>query len=302
MNKNVFALGIGTVMLTHAACYAIEPGSLEQFVRQRGWKSFELKDIARSPTPDITPVIYYEKEGFAQSCGLIITAPSAKEPRLIELTGPEEGTGWPQCLNIGSMVPFKLHDRDYISVEFIQRDTREESYRHYVYIYRDTAKGYVTDEDLSEVVPDRPTASKPMDGVRFGRTNYLAKAFSKWRFLSRDFISDKGSSFAVFEDKKTQQCYFVAESGGAPMALSNVEFAPGTKCVETLASSRLDKAGTVYYLAMFKSDKGAHVVGVTSVSQDGQVTAEKALSYALNRSSRTKDIKSAKAALAEALR
>jgi hypothetical protein len=58
----------------------------------------------------------------------------------------------------------------------------------------------------------------------------------------------------------------------------------------------------MYYLAMFKSHKGRQVVAVTSVSPDGKVTAEKALSDAVNRSGATKDMKTARASLSNMLR
>ena len=90
-----------------------------------------------------------------------------------------------------------------------------------------------------------------MDGVKAARAAYLGKAFAQWRFLERDFISDIASSFAILENKKNQQCLFVAEAGAVPVSLNHTEYAPASKCSSVLASSRLDKAGTTYYLAMF---------------------------------------------------
>lgn len=118
----------------------------------------------------------------------------------------------------------------------------------------------------------------------------------------RHFISDTSSSFAIFKDKQGQKCHFVVETGTAPVVSNHAEFAPGTSCVNAVASTRLDKANMRYYLAMFKPDKGAQVVAILSVDPHGQVTAEKVLSYTINRTGPAKDIRSAKAALSEVLR
>jgi hypothetical protein len=310
MNKPKMILAIGAGLLNHAGCYAAEALNAAQFIHQRGWKPVEGGPIAHSPSQDVAPMLYYEKGNLVPSCGLIAATPGEKEASLIELVSSDPGVNYPQCIDIISMVPFRLHNKDYIAAEYVSRDTREDFYRSFHYIYRDAAKGYVTDKSLTEAVPDSsrdipsatPTASKTTDGIKLARAAYLAKAFPQWRFLDRDFISDKASSFAILEDKKTEQCHFVAEAGAAPVTLHHEEFAPGTKCVSVLASSRLEKTDTMYYLAMFKSDKGKHVVAITSVSPDGKVTAEKALSDAVNRSGATKDMKTARASLSNMLR
>jgi hypothetical protein len=310
MSKIEIFLVLGAVLTIHIGCGAAEAINPAKFIRQRGWALYESNHVARSPSPDIAPVLYYEKGGFAPSCGLITTSPQAG-PDFIEILGPDSDVEWPQCLNIVSMIPFKLASKNYIAVEYVIRDTREDFYRSFHYVYRDTAKGYITDKILTNAVPNGPAsdvsvmmrpASKAMDGVKFARAAHLAKAFPQWRLPDRDFILGKTSSFAILEDQRAQRCNFVAEGGAALVSLNHEEFAPGTKCVTVSASSRLEKAGTMYYLAMFKSDQGKQVVAVTSVSADGKVTAEKALTDAVNRSGATKDMKSAKVSLSNMLR
>jgi hypothetical protein len=310
MKKLQIALVLNAVFLSHAGCYAAETLNPEQYMRQRGWRPLERQHIARSPSQDIAPVQYYEKGNSVPSCGLITAAPSAKGPNFIGLVSSDPGVDYPQCINIVSMVPFKLQNRDYIAVEYVSRDTREDFYRSFHYVYWDALKGYITDPILTEAVPDSlgdvpavtSTASKTTNGVTSARAAYLARTFPQWRFLDRDFISDKTSSFSIMEDKKMQQCHFVVEAGAMPITLNHEEFSPGTKCVAVLASSRLEKAETMFYLAMFKSDKGNQVAAITSVSPDGKVTAEKALSDAVNRSGATKDMKTAKSSLSKMLR
>jgi hypothetical protein len=240
----------------------------------------------------------------------VIASTNAGKPNFVELVSMDANATYPYCMNIASIVPFKLNTKEYVAVEFVQRDTREEFYRHFVFLYRDGTKTYVVDESLNAVDPNGPTdvsaatpnPSRTLDGVKLARTAYVAKTFPKWNLLERHFIADKSSSFAILEDKKAQQCYFVVEAGGAPVALNPADFSPGMKCASALASSRFEKAGAVYYLAMFNSEKGEKTVAITSISPSGRVVAEKALSYTLNRSAAIKDIKSAKAALSEALR
>jgi hypothetical protein len=74
-------------------------------------------------------------------------------------------------------------------------------------------------------------------------------------------------------------------------------FAPSAKCGSVLASSRLEKGGKVYYLAMFSTQDKQRVVGVTSVLADGRIAVEKTLSESINRAGMTNDMSIAKAAL-----
>jgi hypothetical protein len=119
--------------------------------------------------------------------------------------------------------------------------------------------------------------------------------------MERDFISDRASSFAILENKKAPQCQFIGEAGTAPSVTAHTAFAPASKCVEVLASSRYEKNGKVFYLAMFRDQAGKQLVGVVSAASDGSVNAERALADGINRTGVTQDMKSAKAALAKEL-
>lgn len=147
----------------------------------------------------------------------------------------------------------------------------------------------------------KPTAAKKIDGVKAARAAQIATTFPQWRFLDRDFISDMTSSFAVLENERTQQCLFVTEVGADPVSLTHTEFSPASKCSGILASSRYDKAGTTYYLAMFKSSNGHQPLAVVSVRADGNISAEAALAAAINRAGAINNIRDAKAFLSKAL-
>lgn len=250
--------------------------------------------------PDVTPVTYSEKGSFAPSCGLLVTAPGAKAPALLELSGPEQGQGWPQCERIESLAAFRLANRQYMAVGFIQRDTREDRYRYYDYFYRDAAGGYVPDPALSNVGRDGNAPARPQDGVKYGRAAYFRKTHPRWRFLDQHFISDAAASFAVFDEPKAQGCHAVVEAGAAPVDIDR--FLPGARCAGILATTRLEQAGSVYYLALLKSATGAQGVAVAAVAPDGKATADERLAAAIVRAGATADVKAAKAALAQALR
>jgi hypothetical protein len=280
-----------------------------KFVQSKGWKLHEPSHLAESPSKDIVPLMFYDKGGSVPACGLIVASPQTQEPRFIELTRAEPGANFPQCMALVSMVAFHLQEREYIAVEYVSRETREDTDRAFTYLYRDPAKGYLVDEALTEAVPTTPAGSGALppaagnryDGVKAARAAQMAGTFPQWRFLDRDFISAQSSSFAVFENKKTQQCMFAAEAGGATVSLSHTEFAPASQCAGILASSRLEKAGTTYYMAMFQSSDGKQPVAIVSVRPDGKISAETALSKAMTRSGASKSIRDAKASLLNAL-
>lgn len=310
MKNSTTTLIFSFALLSQSPAHAAEPLDAEQLIRNRGWEVHASKQLARSPVPEIVPVMYDQKGSSGPSCGLVLASATGNKPGFVELVSADDSATYPYCINIASMVPFKMNGKEYIAVEYIQRDTREEFHRHFLYLYRNPTMNYVVDESLNSVVPEDSTASsavsssssKALEGIRLARTEHLTKTFPKWRLLERHFISERASSFAVLDDQKAQQCYFVAENGAAPVTSNQADFSSGQKCIDVLASSRLEKAGTVYYLALFKTGKGVPTVAITSINPNGQVTLEKALSYTINRSATTGNIRQVKAALLEALR
>ena len=250
--------------------------------------------------------MYYEKDNAVPSCGVLIASVAGKAPAFIELVGSGPRVGFPQCLGIPSITRFRLQNREYVAVEYLSRETREDIDRHYRYLVRSSSGGIVPDDSLAGAVPPIATdlagsGQHASLGVKLARAALLAKAYPAWHLLERDFISDPLSSFAILENRKTRQCQFIAEAGAAPAAVAHTAFAPVASCIEVLASSRLEKNGKIFYLAMFRGQDRKQWVGVVSVSADGSVTAEKALAERINRTGATNDMKSVKTFLTKEL-
>ncbi|QBE65942.1 hypothetical protein [Pseudoduganella lutea] len=86
----------------------------------------------------------------------------------------------------------------------------------------------------------------------------------------------------------------LSRAGAAPVA-SGLQ-----QCKAVLATTRLEKRGAVYYLAMFELASGKRHVAIVPVTPDGQIASGNALADIVNASA-AKDIRSARAALARAL-
>lgn len=306
MSKTIYlfiAVALAACAKSVPATEAVDVGA---YLRQQGWKPYEGKATAKSPIPDVAALMYYDKGNSVPSCGIVTASTDRKSRGFIELVGSDPGVGFPQCLDVASITPFKMQNKEYIAVEYLSRETREDTDRGYHYLVRDRSRGIVTDDALTGAVPSEPVEGprqKPAaaQGVKLARIAHLAKAYPEWSVSERDFISDPASSFAILQNKKTQQCQFVAESGAAPVLAAHTAFEPTAKCAEVLASSRYEKNSKLFYLAMFRDQAKKQLVGIVSVASDGSVSVEKALAENINRSGATKDIKSAKAALAKEL-
>lgn len=293
----------------HIGTAAADQLNAKQYIQQRGWEPYDAAHTAKSPTPDLVPVLYYESDESVPSCGIISSMPGSKEPRFTKLMQAPKGEEFPQCVNVVAIVPFRLESKDYLSVEYLVRDTREDLYRRFAYLYKDPKQGYVPDEKTTkpatlkakDISAATANATRLQDGPRLARIAYLKQAYAQWQFHDRDFISDKGSSFALFDDGKSGNCLLVTEAGNAPTVAKQSDFLAGAQCTAVLASSRLEKPGTTYYLALLRLSNGTQITGITSVSTDGAVRVEKTLAERVNQAGASKDVKSAKAALANAI-
>jgi hypothetical protein len=310
MKLNALAATAAIILSYHLGAVAAEPLNAKQYIKQRGWEPYNPTHTARSPSPDIAPVLYYEDEDAVPSCGLISEVPGAKELRFTELMHAPKGEEFPQCVDIVSFVPFKLDAKEYLSVEYLVRDTRDDLYRRFIYLRRDPKQGYTLDTagpkpstlKARNIAAMTPTSSTILDGLRPARTAYLTQAYPQWQFRERDFISDKGSSFGVFDDSKAQQCHIVTEAGAKPVIASQADFAPASQCAGVLASSRFEKSGITYYIALLRLANGNQMATITSVSPSGEIRVEKELAERINRANATKDIKSVKSALMREVR
>ena len=274
------------------------------YLHRHKWILLDDNAPLKSPVPGVAPLWFHTEDNPAPRCGLLIASHGGKAPSYIELVGSDPEVGFPQCIGIKSMKAFKMQNKEYLAVEYLSRETREDTDVRFHYLTRNRAGSFTTDNSLTDAVPStpsgmhptRPMAVKTVDGVRQARIAHLRQAYPAWRFSDRDFISDNTASFSIFEDKKTRRCQFVTEAGAAPLAVAHTTFAAAS-CDGVLASSRYERAGKVYYLALFQLQGGRRMVGISSVSADGSIAIEKPLSDTINGNGATADMKTAKAAL-----
>lgn len=294
------ALLAGCVASASARAAALDTAG---FLARRGAERIDAAQAARSPSPELAPLVFTGKGNAVPTCGVLVARPGSAEPAFVELAGPERGDDWPYCMGILSMTPFMLRSRQYVAVEYLSRETREEVARHFTYLVKEAGKGYAVDERVAgEADETRVGATaRPALGVRAARMAAMKSTFPQWRLQERDFISDNASSFAIFDDARSRQCHVVAEAGALPQAASLSDYFPGMHCDGVLAASRLARPGKDYYIAMFKSDGGKPLVSVTSIAADGKIAFDKNLAAAIAKSGAAGDIKQAKAALAAVL-
>ena len=61
--------------------------------------------------------MFYDKGNSVPSCGLLVSSAAGKGPIFIELVGSDPGVGFPQCLSIARITPFKLLKKDYLVID-----------------------------------------------------------------------------------------------------------------------------------------------------------------------------------------
>jgi hypothetical protein len=138
------------------------------FLKERGAEPAELRQLARSPSPAVVPVAFYEKNGMAPSCGLLVAVPRATKPRYIDILRADNGSNFPGCVGIPSIRAFRLQGRHYLAIEYLDQDTRDDTYRDFHYVYDDPAQGFVEDKMLNDGVP-LSDIRKAADGIKLGK-------------------------------------------------------------------------------------------------------------------------------------
>lgn len=286
-----------------------QPIDVAAFLKERGAEDAGLRMLARSPNPAVTLVSLYEKDNTTPSCGVLIAAPHAAKPRYVAIVGSEPDAGFPMCVGMPSITPFRLQGRNYLMIEYLSRETSDETWREFLYLVDEPGAGFVTDDTIGRGMPPSNGessrsvlgASRPLEGIRLARAAAMKRSFPQWRFVDRDFIADGASSFATFEDGKAHACHAAVEAGDKPVPVDLADVTGAGRCAGVLAASRLTTPSATYYLALIKSDTGRQLVGIASVAADGRIKVEKTLSEDLNRAGATRDVKTAKAALAARL-
>lgn len=129
-----------------------KPGSPDpkSYMTKQGWTPLVPARPFVSPVPGIAPLMYFSRNASAPSCALLVDTAAA--PAMIELLAPEPGETYPQCLGIIDAAAFKANGRDYLVVEFITRETREDGYRRYYYLSKNAAGYYIGAPELNESV------------------------------------------------------------------------------------------------------------------------------------------------------
>ena len=293
----VLALSIAAACCLPASAQQID---VARFLKGRGAETAELRQLARSPNPAVVPVGFYDKDAVAPSCGLLVAVPHAAKPRYIDILAADSGMAFPGCVAIPSIRAFRLQGRHYLAIEYLDRDTRDDTYRSFHYVYDDPAQGFVEDEMLNGEVPSTDFR-KEADGIKLARAATMRKTFPQWRFLDRDFIAGDTSSFATFEDSKAHACHLAMEAGAKPLSANLAEVASTTGCAGVLAATRLAAPDATYYIAMFRSDAGKQLVAIASIANDGTLKVEKNLSTDINGANATGDIRAARTALSQRL-
>jgi hypothetical protein len=287
------------------ACATAAAGpDVAKYLSQQGWTAFESKARFTTPAPDIAPVMYYSKGSKVPSCGLLGTGAGA--PAFVEILAPEAGEQYPHCSGINDAAAFRLAGKEYLVFEYSDRDTRDETYEQFFYVYKDKTGKYVADEQLNQGAGSAEEAKKTgakvapkaIDGIRLARTYTVMKAQPEMELQSRDLVADGGSAFAVFKDRASATCSFVLDNGAELSKYSSELFAERGACVNYLASSKLNVPDKTFYLGMFKGSDAATKIAIFSIAKStSAVRAEKELALSAAGPGKATDIKSLKAYL-----
>jgi hypothetical protein len=293
----------------HACSAAATEPDVAKYLSQQGWTAFENRAKFANPSPDIAPVMYYGKGTNVPSCGLLSAATGT--PRFIEILAAETGEQYPHCAGINDAAAFKLAGKEYLVFGYLDRDTRDETYEQFFYVFKDKTGDYSTDEQLNQgagnaanEVPAKKAgtnaALKGIDGIRLARTYMMKKSQPTLELQSRDLITDNKGAFAVFLDKSSATCSFVLDNGIELSAYSSELFAEHRACQNYLASSKFDAPDKTYYLGMFKGGDASTKIAIFSIAKNtSAVRAEKELALSAAATRKVADIKSLKAYLAE---
>lgn len=191
------------------------------------WELSESKMNFTAPSPDVLPIHFFSKRANSPSCGLLVQQASGLS--FIEILMSDPGDPYPHCAGIKDAVLFKLMDKPYVLFVYTEKETRDETYDRFFFIFRDQDGRYLADKQLNEsnipvehsqknlkrIGPNRTWYMATADeGIRFAKSVIVRNMNPNLDFLNRDFIAERNSSFSVLEDTKRQKCVFVVENNG----------------------------------------------------------------------------------------
>jgi hypothetical protein len=125
---------------TASATSATSGPDVTKYLAQRGWAAYDSKARLAMPANDIAPLTYYANGANVPSCGLL--AGTANAPKFIDILSTEPGEQYPHCAAINDVAAFKLAGRDYLVFTYTDRDTRNESYEQFFYVYKSKTGDY----------------------------------------------------------------------------------------------------------------------------------------------------------------
>jgi len=125
------------------------------------------------------------KRESVPSCGLLTASLGGKGPAFIKLVGSDPGVDFPQCLSIPAITPFKRQNKEYIVIEYLLRETRDDVDRHVHYLVHSEAHSFVTDKLLTEAVR-ATTAGKGAAGSPWSTTTAFFLLNTRRRFGTRN--------------------------------------------------------------------------------------------------------------------
>jgi hypothetical protein len=296
--------------LNSLCCFANAAGNdsfdISSFLKKQGWEPYDSKKTLNIPDSDVAVLQYYSRGASVPSCGLLARRTNGSE--FIEILGPEEGEQYPQCVGVNDVAQFYFAGKQYLAFAYADRDTRDDLYEQFFFVYKDKPFGYRVDNSLNAAVnhdyaaqrnqvPNNTARAslKASDGVKRAKAILFSKIDPKMDFLSRDFIPDQVATFAVFKNKEKSECIFLVDNGTQFKKFSSDIFSGSGDCKNFIASSRLEKDGQTYYLGMFNGASGNVGLAIFSVlNSTGEVKPEMDLSKKIIAAGSYADIKSVK--------
>jgi len=303
---------IAIFFLPHANAAEKDASIVAAFLAKNGWELSRNKMNFAAPVADIVPIHFFSKGAKSPSCGLLVQ--KASELNFIEILMSESEDLYPHCASIKEAVSFRLADRLYLLFIYTEKDTRDEIYDRFFFVYRDQDGLYHVEKELNEseipVELVRKNSKRvglhgtwhvvtAEDGIRLAKATFVRNTAPSLNFLDRDFISSRGNSFSVLKDRKQQKCLFVVENDGNFEKFSSDLFTADGKCVDFLASSQSKKGEKTFFLGIFEGIDKSRNIAVFSVTPNGQIRDERELALLIRNSGKTGNVKSAKAYLHE---
>lgn len=290
-------------------CIAVTAAPLDekQYLKERQWSEVKQAHKVASPVRGIIPLMYFDKDTSGPSCSLLLE--TADKPALLEMTGPDKGETFPQCIGVNDAASFKIGKEEYVVFEYLTRETREDTFSRFYYVIKGSNGQYQSASDLNEAelaplaAPAKATGINPprsREGIAAARTIITAKSMTGMEFQPRDYLVDGTRSFAIYKNKINTACTFVVDDGITFHSFAHTSSAQGDTCKEILASGKIESKGSTYFIALYKGATRNHL-GVVSVSR-GTVQLDDALAVAANSSAKLTTMKQAKTALAAILK